>query len=132
MGVLFILVGGFLLLNFSMLLLDPESTITVNGVVTSAFTPKLQAVIFTASFTLIGIVLLFVPKSVLNKLFIWDQSLISTFTLKLKRKSIKLLILLYLIFTTSWFIFAFDKIDIIILLIGTSYCYSLYKKENIS
>lgn len=79
-GVMFILVGGFLLFNFSLLLLDPESTITVNGVVTSEFTPKFHAVIFTASFTLIGVVLLFVPKSILNKLFVWRQSIASTFT----------------------------------------------------
>ena len=80
MGVMFTLVGLFLLFNFSILLLDPESTITVNGVVTSEFNPKLRAVIFTASFTLIGVILLFVPKSILNKLFVWRQSLASTFS----------------------------------------------------
>ena len=79
-GVMFILVGGFLLFNFSLLLLDPESTIRVNGVVTSDFNPKLRAVVFTASFTLIGIVLLFTPSKFFNKLFVWRQSLVSAFS----------------------------------------------------
>jgi len=80
MGVIFILVGGFLLFNFSLLLLDHESTIRVNGVVTSDFNPKLRAVVFTASFTLIGIVLLFTPSKFFNKLFVWRQSLVSAFS----------------------------------------------------
>jgi len=79
-GVMFILVGGFLLFNFSLLLLDPESTITVNGVVTSDFNPKLQAVIFLTSFVFIGIFALFGPSSFFNKLFVWQQSLLSAFT----------------------------------------------------
>ena len=79
-GAMFIVVGGFLLFNFSLLLLDPESTITVNGVATSDFAPKLQAVIFLALFVFIGIFALFGPSRFFNKLFIWRQSLLSAFT----------------------------------------------------
>ena len=81
-GVVFILVGGLLLFNFSMLLLDPQSTITVNGVVTSDFELKLHAVLFTASFVFVGILALFGPSKFFNRLFIWRQSLLSMFTLK--------------------------------------------------
>ena len=49
----------------------------------------------------------------------------------LKRKSIKLLILLYLIFGSSWFFFTFNKIDILFLIIGSIYCYKMYIKETI-
>ena len=79
-GAMFTLVGGFLLFNFSLLLLDPESTITVNGGVTSDFNPKLQAVAFTTLFVFIGIFALFGPNSFFNKLFVWRQSLLSAFT----------------------------------------------------
>jgi hypothetical protein len=48
----------------------------------------------------------------------------------LQRKSVKLFILLYFIIGSSWLFFTFDKIDLLILLIGSIYCYKLYKKEN--
>jgi hypothetical protein len=79
-GAMFTLVGGLLLFNFSLLLLDPESTITVNGIATSDFAPKLQTVIFLILFVFIGIFALFGPSSFFNKLFIWRQSLLSAFT----------------------------------------------------
>jgi len=79
-GGIFILVGGLLLFNFSLLLLDPDATIIVNGVATSNFNVKLQAVIFLALFVMVGIFFLFGPSSFFNKLFVWRQSLLSTFT----------------------------------------------------
>ena len=81
-GAMFILVGGMLLFNLSMLLFDPESTITVNGVVTSDFKPKLHATLFVSSFVFIGLLALFGPSKWFNKLFVWRQSLSSVFTLR--------------------------------------------------
>ena len=81
-GAMFTLVGGMLLFNFGVLLFEPNSTITVNGVVTSEYAPKLQAVIFNASFVLMGLFFLFSPSKLLNKLFVWRQSLLSIFSLK--------------------------------------------------
>jgi len=49
----------------------------------------------------------------------------------LKRKSVKLLILLYLIIGSSWLFFTFNKIDILFLIIGTIYFYKMYVKETI-
>ncbi|WP_324170855.1 hypothetical protein [Sulfurimonas sp.] len=79
-GAMLTLVGGFLLFNFSLLLLDPNSTITVNGVVTSDFNPKLKAVIFISLIVFIGLVALFGSNSFINKIFVWRQSLLSIFT----------------------------------------------------
>ena len=81
-GVMFILVGSFLLFNFIALLLDPESTITVNGIVTSEFKPKLHATLFTGSFVIVGLLALFGPSHFFNKLFVWRQSLVSVFSCK--------------------------------------------------
>jgi len=71
-GAIFVLVGGLLLFNFSLLLLDPKSTITVNGITTSNFTLKLQVIIFRTSFVFIGIFALFGPSNFFNKLFVWQ------------------------------------------------------------
>jgi len=79
-GAIFILIGGLLLFNFSLLLLDPEATIIVNGIASSDFNLKLQAVIFLILFVITGIFLLFGPNSFFNKLFVWRQSLVSLFT----------------------------------------------------
>jgi len=57
--------------------------------------------------------------------------MINKMSVYLKRKSIKLLILLYLIFISSWFFFTFNKIDILFLIIGSIYCYKMYTKETI-
>ena len=81
-GAMFILVGGVLLFNLSMLLLDPESTIRVNGVATSEFKPKLRATIFVSSFVLIGLLALFGPNQWFNKIFVWRQSLSSILALR--------------------------------------------------
>ncbi len=48
-----------------------------------------------------------------------------------KRKSIKLLLLFYLIMGSSWLFFPFDKIDILILIVGSVYYYKMYTKEAI-
>jgi len=47
-----------------------------------------------------------------------------------KKKSIRIFLLLYFVFATSWIFFEFNKIDIFILLIGSIYCITLYKKED--
>ena len=49
----------------------------------------------------------------------------------IKRKSIKLFISFYVIIGSSWLFFAFDKIDILILIVGSVYCYKMYRKEAI-
>ncbi len=77
-GAMFTLVGAMLLFSLLPILLDSNSTITVNGVPTSDFGTKLSVVLFTASFVGIGLFALFGPSSFFNKLFVWRQSLIST------------------------------------------------------
>jgi methionine synthase I (cobalamin-dependent) len=77
-GAMFTLVGGMLLFSFVSLLFDQNSTIIVNGVTTSEFSPKLHAVLFNASFVIVGLFCLFGPNKLFNKLFVWRQSLTST------------------------------------------------------
>lgn len=81
-GAMFVLVGSFLLVSFVGLLFDPSSTIVVNGVATSDYAAKLQAVIFVGCFVVVGLFSLFGPTKYFNKLFIWRQSLKSLFSRK--------------------------------------------------
>jgi len=74
----FIVIGGFMLYQFVGILLDPEATITYNGVPTNDYSIKLNAAIFVGSFVLIGLVAVFVPTKLLNKLFVLKMSLKSS------------------------------------------------------
>lgn len=73
-GVMFCLVGGMLLISFVPILFEPKATILVNGVATTDFSQKLNAVIFVGAFFVIGLAALFSPARYLNKLFVWRQS----------------------------------------------------------
>ncbi len=66
------------LFSFLPILINPNSTITVNGVPTSELGTKLSAVLLNASFVGIGLFALFGPSSFFNKRFVWRQSLTST------------------------------------------------------
>jgi hypothetical protein len=74
----FIVLGGFMLYQFVGILLDPEATITYNGVPTNDYSIKLNAAMVIGSFVLIGIVAAFAPTKLLNKLFILKMSLKSS------------------------------------------------------
>jgi len=83
-GLMFCLVGGMLLITTINLLLDPESTIIYNGVVTNEFKPKLSMAIFNVSFVLLGLLCLFAPTKAINKVFVLRQSFLSLFSFKRK------------------------------------------------
>ena len=57
--------------------------------------------------------------------------MINKISFYLEKESVKLLILIYLIFGSSWLFFTFNKLDILFLIIGSIYCYKMYKKETI-
>ena len=75
MGFVWVLVGSVLLVSFVALILDPTSSITYNGVPTTAKGPKVFAAVFSGSFVIAGIGFLFVPARWLDQLFVWRQSL---------------------------------------------------------
>jgi len=78
MGFMWALVGGMLLVTFVTLLFDPSSTITYNGIPTTAVGPKVSAAVFAATFFAAGLGFLFVPARFLDRLFVWRQSLWSS------------------------------------------------------
>jgi hypothetical protein len=78
MGAIFSFVGGFLFISFVSLLFDPTATITWNGVPTNEFGPKLQGAIFASEFLVAGLLCLLVPTKISDRLFIWRQSLLSS------------------------------------------------------
>jgi hypothetical protein len=65
----FIILGGSIIYQFTMLLLDPETTITHNGAPTSEYSVKLNAVVFISLFVVIGLFAACSPKRWLSKLF---------------------------------------------------------------
>lgn len=75
MGFVWTLGGGILLVSFVVLALDPTSSITYNGVPTTATGPKVFAAVFSGSFVVAGIGFLLAPTRWLDQLFIWRQSL---------------------------------------------------------
>jgi hypothetical protein len=74
LGVWFTVIGGFMLYQFVGLVLDPEATITYNGVPTSDYSVKLNAAIFVGFFVIIGLFFTLAPKKWLNKLFVLKMS----------------------------------------------------------
>ena len=74
----FLIVGGLLFVTFLMAYLDPEATIKVNDVPTTSPKAKLQGVLFSSVFVLLGIAGLFLPKRLLNRMLIARTSLMST------------------------------------------------------
>jgi hypothetical protein len=71
----FIAIGGFMLLITLRLYMDPNGEITYNGVATTSPDLKLNAVLFTSMFPIIGAVLAFLPKRLFRKLFCWQLKL---------------------------------------------------------
>jgi hypothetical protein len=78
MGFVWALVGGMLLLSFAPLVLDPGASIMYNGVRTTAFGAKLSAALFVSAFLVAGLCFLFVPTRMLDRLFVWRQSALSS------------------------------------------------------
>lgn len=78
MGLIWSLVGGMLLVSFIPLVLDPHASIVYNGTPTTAFGPKLSAVLFTGAFVAAGLCFLFLPKRMLDRLYVWRQSALSS------------------------------------------------------
>jgi hypothetical protein len=62
--------------------LDPEGTITYNGVPTNEYSAKLDAVIFVSLFVVMGLLAALSPKRWLNKLFVAKMSLKSAIGFK--------------------------------------------------
>jgi hypothetical protein len=77
MGFTWALVGAILLSGFVPLLFDPASTISSNGVLTNDMGTKVSAVAFCGAFFVVGLFFLFVPGRLLDRLFIWRQSMLS-------------------------------------------------------
>ena len=82
LGIWFTLIGGFMLYQVVGTLLDPEATIIYNDVPTNDYSIKLNAAIFVGSFVLIGLVALFTPAKLINKLFVLKMSLKSSVDFK--------------------------------------------------
>lgn len=78
MGVMWALAGGMLVVAFLPLVFDPHATINYNGVATTAVGPKLFAVLFAGAFLVAGLCFLFAPARLLDRLFVWRQSALSS------------------------------------------------------
>jgi len=78
MGFAWTLVAGMLLFSFIPLVLDPNASIMYNGVRTTAFGAKLSAALFVGTFLIAGLCFLFVPGRLLDRLFVWRQSMLSS------------------------------------------------------
>ena len=84
LGFVFTLVGSILLVSGIGMLLDPESTMTCNGVVTNSKSCKIQFTSFAGTSVLIGIGFLFAKKNWLNQLVVWQESMPCPFKKKSK------------------------------------------------
>lgn len=87
----FLLIGGMLLAFFLLAYLDPDATIVVNDVPTNSPGAKLQAVIFSSFFVLIGVAGLLLPKSLLNRMLIAHASLMQSTGESLLQKQYRLM-----------------------------------------
>jgi uncharacterized BrkB/YihY/UPF0761 family membrane protein len=74
LGLMFSLVGGLLFVAFLPGVFDPNSTIVSNGVRTNAWGDKLSAALFAAGFVAVGLFFLFAPRRVVDKMFVWRES----------------------------------------------------------
>ena len=77
-GLVWSLVGGMLVVFFGPLVLDPHASIVYNGTPTTAFGPKLSAVLFAGAFLVAGLCFLFLPARVLDRVYVWRQSALSS------------------------------------------------------
>ena len=77
MGFIWALVGA-MLLSFIPLVLDPGASIVYNGSPTTAFAPKLSAALLAGAFVVAGLSFLFIPARMLDRLFVWRQSALTS------------------------------------------------------
>lgn len=87
----FLLIGSMLFATFLMAYLDPDATIKVNDVPTTSPKAKLQAVIFSSFFVLMGIAGLLLPKRLLNRMLIARASLMLSTGENLLQKQYRLM-----------------------------------------
>jgi hypothetical protein len=82
LGFLFTLTGGAIVVSGVALLIDPSSTMTCNGQVTTSIGCKASSASFGLFMLTTGLFFLFVKARVLDRIFIWRQSIRSLFTRK--------------------------------------------------
>jgi len=78
MGLAWALVGAVLLVSFVPLVMDPNASIIYNGSPTTEFGPKLSATLFAGAFVAAGACFLLVPARLLDRLYVWRQSVLSS------------------------------------------------------
>ena len=78
MGFMWALVGGMLLAAFIFLALDPTASMVYNGSPTTALGPKVSAAVFSGVFFIVGLGFLFAPARMLDRIFVWHQSALSS------------------------------------------------------
>lgn len=67
-GGVLIIIGSILVFFATQAALDPNAVIEVNGVPTKEASDKIIAVVFTASFPILGLFLSFAPDQLMDKL----------------------------------------------------------------
>ena len=85
LGLMFGLVGTLLFVSGVFLLLDPSSTITCNGVVTTSPGCKKSFTAFGAVFAAIGLGILFAKDRWLDVYLVWEESLRSMLSWRRRR-----------------------------------------------
>jgi hypothetical protein len=91
MSASFLIIGGMLFVTFLLAYLDPDATINVNDVPTTSSKAKLQAVIFSSFFVLVGVAGLLLPKRPLNRMLIARASLMPSTGENLLQKQYRLM-----------------------------------------
>ena len=74
-GFTFSLVGGMLAISGVFLLLDPDATLSCNGVVTNSPSCKRQFTLFGSMFFVVGLGFLFARSHWLDRLYVWRESI---------------------------------------------------------
>jgi hypothetical protein len=90
-SVVFLVIGGMMFAVFLMAYLDPEATINVNGEPTTSPKAKLQALVFTSFFVLIGVAGLLAPKNLLNRMIVARESFMPSSVENLLQKQYRLM-----------------------------------------
>jgi len=70
------------------MLLDPESTLSCNGVVTNSASCKRQFTLFALLFVVVGLGFLFAKAKWLDALFVWRESMLSFSIFRRRSKKI--------------------------------------------
>jgi uncharacterized membrane-anchored protein YitT (DUF2179 family) len=77
-ALVWVLVGGAFVAFSLSLLVKPSAIITYNGIATTAFGPKLFAVLFAGVFLFVGLGIMFSPARFLDRVFVWRQSVLAS------------------------------------------------------